>query len=143
MPVDGDRSVFQIVEPQQQVDERRLAGSRSADQADFFARLDGQRHIINDASFLAVMEAHVAQLDCAFGDVERLCVGCVEDRLFLGQHAHAVLNDPDVLEQSGDFPHDPMRHPLHAKHEADGQRQCASRYRAHRPQPNAHAGNCD
>ena len=43
--VDGDPAGFDVIEPQQQVDERRLAGAGPADQADLLARPDRQVEI--------------------------------------------------------------------------------------------------
>ena len=40
LAVDQDAARLQVVEAQQQVDERRLAGARAADQADLLARRD-------------------------------------------------------------------------------------------------------
>ena len=40
LAVDQDAAGLQVVEAQQQVDERRLAGARAADQADLLARRD-------------------------------------------------------------------------------------------------------
>ncbi len=43
LAVDQDAAALEVVEAQQQVDERRLARARAADQADLLARPDGQR----------------------------------------------------------------------------------------------------
>jgi hypothetical protein len=42
LAVDQDAALLQVVEAQQQVDQRALAGARAADQADLLARADGQ-----------------------------------------------------------------------------------------------------
>ena len=46
--VDGDPSALSLVEPHQQVDQRRLAGSGGADDADALARPDLEAHVLQD-----------------------------------------------------------------------------------------------
>ncbi len=48
LPVDEDAAALDVVEAQQQVDQRRLAGARAADQPDLLAGRDGQRQILDD-----------------------------------------------------------------------------------------------
>ena len=48
LAVDQDAAAFEVVETQQQVDERRLAGARASDQTDLLARPNGQRQILDD-----------------------------------------------------------------------------------------------
>ena len=57
LAVDQDAPALEVVEAQEQVDERRLAGARAADQADLLAGRDGQRQIVDDAALPAVVEA--------------------------------------------------------------------------------------
>ena len=55
------RAALEVVEAQQQVDQRRLAGARAADEADLLARLHRQRQVLDDALALAVVEADRAR----------------------------------------------------------------------------------
>ena len=50
LAVDQDAARFQVVEAQQQVDQRRLAGAGAADQPDLLARPDQQREVVDDAA---------------------------------------------------------------------------------------------
>ena len=50
LAVDQDAARLQVVEAQQQVDQRRLAGARAADEADLLARRDVQRQVLDDAA---------------------------------------------------------------------------------------------
>ena len=49
LAVDQDAAAFDVVEAQQQVDDRRLARARAADQADLLAGADVQRQVVDDA----------------------------------------------------------------------------------------------
>ena len=49
LSVDQDAPALEVVEAQQQVDQRRLAGARTADEADLLAGPDGQRQVLDDA----------------------------------------------------------------------------------------------
>ncbi len=60
------RPAFQIVEAQQQVHQRRLAGAGTADEADLLARLNIERQVIDDALALAVVEADAFLVDRTF-----------------------------------------------------------------------------
>ena len=46
--VDGDAAARDVVEPHQQVDQRRLAGSGGADNADALARPNLEAHVAQD-----------------------------------------------------------------------------------------------
>ena len=65
LPIDQDAPAFQIVEAQQDIDKRGLARARRPDQADFLARLDGQRQVFEQAAVPAVMKADVLVADLA------------------------------------------------------------------------------
>ena len=53
-----------VVEPRQQVHERRLAGAAAPDDGHHLTGADGERHVVqNPARPLVVAEAHVAELD--------------------------------------------------------------------------------
>ena len=62
--VDENRPARDVVEPRQQVDQRRLAGAAAADDGDHLAGLDVERHAAQDARLaVLVAEADVAELD--------------------------------------------------------------------------------
>ena len=67
LAVDQDAARLDVVEAQQQVDERGLAGARAADQADLLARADLQRQPVDDTRAVAgaVGEADVLEADLA------------------------------------------------------------------------------
>ena len=61
--VDEDPPAADVVEPQQQVDDRRLARSGGADDADALARLDTERDVAQHAVLAVVREPDVLELD--------------------------------------------------------------------------------
>ena len=65
LAVDEDAPALEVVEAQEQVDERRLAGAGAADEADLLARPDGQREVLDDLRLPAVVEAGVLEADLA------------------------------------------------------------------------------
>src|SRR5262249_36538112 len=71
LPIDQDAAAFEGVEAKEEVDQRRLPGSRAADQPDLLARPDGQRQVLDDPALAAVMEGYAVEGDLAFSDVER------------------------------------------------------------------------
>src|SRR3546814_1106083 len=56
-----------------QVHQRRFAGAGAADEPDFLAGADGQRQVVDDAAFLAVMEADVLEEIGRASCRERVC----------------------------------------------------------------------
>ena len=66
LPVDQDAPLLEAVEAQEQVDERRLAGARRADQPDLLARADEEREVADHVVALAVAERDVLEGDGAF-----------------------------------------------------------------------------
>jgi hypothetical protein len=65
-PVDPDRPVRHVVEPEQQVHQRRLAAAAVADDPDQLARLNGEGDVGEDrigAVALLVAEARAPELD--------------------------------------------------------------------------------
>src|SRR5471032_2345291 len=88
--VEHDGAFGDVVEAADQVDQRALAGTRVADQADHFAGLDVERDAAVDGA-VAVAEAHFAQRDVAFdlADLDR--VGRFRHR------RHVVENIEDAL----------------------------------------------
>ena len=65
LPVDQDAAALDVVEAQQQVDQRRLAGAGAADQPDLLAGLHVERQVVDDARLAAVVEADVLEADVA------------------------------------------------------------------------------
>ena len=49
LAVDADAALLELVEAQQQVDERRLARARAADEADALARADHEVEVVEHA----------------------------------------------------------------------------------------------
>ena len=49
-PSIGHRATLDVVEAQQQVDDRALAGAGAADEADFLARPDVQAEVVDDGA---------------------------------------------------------------------------------------------
>ena len=61
-----------------------------------------------------ILEPHFARNARQCGSTRR-----INDGNGFVEHRHAVIDDADILEEAGDFPHDPLRHRLHAQGEAD------------------------
>ena len=59
--VDQDRAAGDVVEPRQQVDQRRLAGAAAADDRDHLAGADRERHAAQRAAAVAVVVAERAR----------------------------------------------------------------------------------
>ncbi len=129
LPVDEDAAALQVVETEEQVDQRRLAGAGAADQPDLFARPDGDGEILDDLGGAAIMEAGVIEDDLAVADIERRRVGDVADGDRLRQHGDAVLDGADALEQLRHFPDDPLRHGAKPHDEAERDRDRADGHR--------------
>jgi hypothetical protein len=122
LAVDPDTPRLGVVEPQEQVDHRRLAGPRGADEADLFARRDGQRQVVEDAAVLAVVKAHMLEGDAALSNHQRPRRRPVDQAVFAGDGLEPVLHRADVLEKGGQLPHDPVGHALQAQDQPDGER---------------------
>ena len=142
LPVDQDASALQIVKAQQQVDQRRFAGTRTADETDLFTRRHGERHVVYDATARAriakagVVEAHFAARHDEFSSRRH-----VEHRTRQRQCLHAVLHRADVLEQARHLPHDPVRHALQPQGHRGRCRYRSDSDCAVRPQPQRHAAH--
>src|SRR5690606_13159897 len=98
LPVDRDPPRLNVVEAEQQVHERRLAGARAADEADLLAGADLERQVLYHAGLRGVVEAHVLEADLAAGHDELARIRAVGDRERLRQRLDAVLDRADVLE---------------------------------------------
>src|SRR5262249_2303196 len=98
LAVDKDAAVFEIEETQQHIDQRRLAGAGTVDQADLFARPHGQGQAVDDSALAAVAEAHVLESDLAARDLKRRGIGPIGQGDRPGDGHHALLDHADILE---------------------------------------------
>jgi len=73
--VDADRSAVDVVEPHQQVDHRRLAGSGGADDRQHLARSDVRGEVLDERRLGQVAEVHVLECDVALGVLQNLRLG--------------------------------------------------------------------
>ena len=78
--IDADRAARRVVEADQQLDERRLAGAGGADHRDPLPRLDPERHAVQHRFVLMVGEADVVELDTAARSPEDVRVGRIRNR---------------------------------------------------------------
>ena len=99
-----------VVEAQQQVDQRRLAGAGTLDQADPFARRDRQREVVDHAPGLAVVEPNVLEPDSTLRSLQRSRVGAIDQRAWPRDRPHALLHLSDIVEDPDRGPHRPARH---------------------------------
>ena len=99
LAVNADRSVLQLEEPQQQADERRLAGTRHADQAHFFARVHGERQVADHCLCRPVFEMNILELDLAGAHLQRPGLFPVGDGRRRGHHRHRVADGAGGLEE--------------------------------------------
>ncbi|MCW0416310.1 hypothetical protein NB689_002064 [Xanthomonas sacchari] len=135
LPVDQDAALLQVVQPQQHVDQGRLAGAGRPDQADLLARAHLQVEPGDDPAALAVMEVDVLEADLAALHAQRHRVGAILHLCRLRDGLHAVLHRTDVLEDAVDRPHDPAGHVVDADHQAGGQGDRAHADLSAAPQP--------
>ncbi len=105
LAVDEDAPVLQVVEPLDQLHERRLARPRGADQRHPLARRDGQVEVlVEGAGLVLVAERHLVEDDLAQFAVETLRVrpvGQLRRRLHVGGHVHGVVQT--LLQHAGDL----------------------------------------
>ena len=147
LPVDQDAPALHVVEPQQQVDEGRLAGARTADQAHALTGANVQVQILeHGASALGqqpVTEIHLLEMDVALRHRERVCLRPIHHRVRYGNGLDAFLHDTDILENARDLPTHPARH----VGDLPDQRQTGGNHRRcdqpSVPQPQADSGRCD
>ena len=135
LPVDQNASALDVVEAQQQIDQRRLAGARTPDEPDLFARRDREREIVDHAAGLAVVKSDVLEADVALRGRERARVAAIDERARAGDRAHALLHLTDIVEDADRGPHHPARHRDDAEREPRCDRDVAERHGASRPQP--------
>ncbi len=134
LAVDQDAAALEVEEAQQQIDERRLAGTGAADEADLLAGLDGQAQAVDDTNISAVAEAHVLEADLALRHVQLGRVGPIGQGDRPRDRHHAFLDHADVLEDRGDLPGDPARDVDDLPGERKRHRHRADRDLALRPQ---------
>ena len=142
LPVDQDAPALDVVEAQEQVDQRRLARAGAPHQADFLAGPDCQRQVLDHALLLPVVEADMVQNDLAVRNDKFLRAGLVLDEARQRDRCDAVLYGADILEQAGHLPHDPLRHAPQADDETDRRRDRADGHHLAEPKPYAEAGDC-
>ncbi len=93
--VDQDPAVARVVEPREQLGDRRLAGARVADQGDRGPRRDVEVEVVQDVGELAVAEPDVIELDMALDLRKVKCSGAVDHLGLLVEHAE------DAVERGG------------------------------------------
>src|SRR5215470_11429636 len=62
---DRDASLLHVIEPQQQVDDRRLARAGGSDDRDALASVDGERHVPKNWLAWHIRERHVLEGDAS------------------------------------------------------------------------------
>ena len=72
-----DPAAGRVVQPQQQRDQGRLAGSGGADDADRLALVERDGDAVEDPIPIVVCKRHILQLDCAWRSGQRAGVGRV------------------------------------------------------------------
>ena len=142
LAVDQDAARLQVVKAQQQVDDRALARTRAADQADLLAGAHAQRQVVDDprALALAVAEVQMRELQLAACHAQRHRIRPVEHGVRPRQRVDAVLHRADLLEQVGHLPHHPVRDAVQAQRHRGGRRHRADADLPLRPQPQRGAG---
>ena len=91
--VDGDAAAVDVVEPQQQVDDRRLAGAGRPDDADALSGFDRERHVAQHVVLVVVREPDVVEGDVGVGwvrRVRRVRPGAVGAWVHLTRPAHST-----------------------------------------------------
>src|SRR4051812_40725128 len=95
LAVDEDAARLDIVEAQEQVDERRLAGTRATDQADALSGLYLQRQIVQHRRRILapIAERHVLEAHLAARNFERPGAFAIHAAVRYGDALHAFLHD--------------------------------------------------
>ena len=102
IPVDGDRTAVHVVEAHEQIDERRLAAARRADDGDALAGADIEVHILEQRCLRHVAERHMLQRDAARHVRERFGIRRVGDLLRLVHQRKDTSSAGDSVLQLGD-----------------------------------------
>ena len=102
VPVDGDRAAVHVVKAHEQIDERRLAAARRADDGDALAGADIEVHILEQRRLRHVAERHMLQRDAARHVRERFRIRRVGDLLRLVHEREDTSSAGDSVLQLGD-----------------------------------------
>ena len=134
VPVQQHRAAFDVVKPQQQRHQRRLAGPRGTDDADLFPGRDGQVQILDPALVPAIGKADVVKADPTLHPVQRDGIGGIGQPVRGRQGAHAVLDLADIAPHAHQRHADPSGHLRQAHGDGARCRDIAHRGRALTPQ---------
>ena len=119
LPVDQDPAPFGVVKAQQQVDEGRFAGARRPDETDPLAGHDRKIDLVKDAPDSAVSKTNPLKPHRPPLDLQGDGIGPVRHLARHGDRPHALLHDPDILEDRRHI----LRHPAGDRGNVPGQRQ--------------------
>ena len=96
-----DPAALHVVEPQQQVDQRRLARAGGADDADPLARLDLERHVlqhpVRSAPPVVVGEPDVVEHDVARAPAPAAARGCAGDSIATGSSSSLKMRSDEAI----------------------------------------------
>ncbi len=137
LAVDENAALLGIEEAQQQVDDRRFARARTADQTDALAGLDPELEAFEHCLGPPVAETHVLEPYLAARDLERLRAGLVDAGMRHGDGLHAFLHHADIFKDGGDFPAHPAGHVRELPGERQRSGDDSGAHGAARPQPDA------
>ena len=112
LPVDADAAVLQLIEPQQQIDQRGLARARAPHQPHALAGTDAEAQAVQHRHRIgpAIGEAHILETNLAARHLQRARAGPVDPGVRNRNALHAFLHHADVLENAGDLPAHPAGH---------------------------------
>ncbi len=101
LPVDRDAAFLDLEKARDQVEDRRFAGPRGADQRHRAPGRDGQRHTVERHRAGAVAKAHLVEADFAARDPQRPRAGHVADRRLDIEHLKDPMRRGQPLLQRG------------------------------------------
>ena len=124
LTVDQDPALVHVVEPLDQLDEGRLAGSRMPHEADLLARRDRDVEVAIERRVVTrIVEGHVVEADLAGADLHRNGIGLVLDPERLGferdQFLHVVDGALQVADMHADIQQIALEHEERGQHEGD------------------------
>ena len=99
MPIDRDAPLTNIEKPRDQVEDRRFARSRRADEGNGAARRNRQRDIVERYSAGRVAKRDRIEANLPAADAQRLGSGPVSDRRFDVEHLKDPLGGGETLLQ--------------------------------------------
>ena len=102
LAVDGDGAGLNVVQAEEELDQRALPRAARPDEADFLAGRNLQTEIGKDVGADIVGEIDMAEGDVAARDVEERRAGFILDLLLHGDRLHPLLHLADGFEQAGD-----------------------------------------